>query len=163
MSDLPILALDVDGVICPLDNDRHEIEGDVDFRLVDGVPLRLFRTALEAVSELKPLYELVWATGWGERANEFLAPGLGIQRLGSVEFESFGSKRSADWKIEAIEEFAGSRRLAWIDDSHTSRTHRWARRRQSNGPDTLLVATTPWIGITGEHVRELVCWAEAGS
>ena len=163
MSKLPILALDVDGVICPLDSDRREIEADVEFRMVDGVPLRLFRTASEAVIKLKPYYELVWATGWGARANELLAPGLGIRRLSAVRFKSYGSKHSADWKTEAIDEFAGACRLAWIDDSHTPRTRRWAKRRQSNGPDTLLVTTTPSIGITAEHVRELVDWAEAGS
>ena len=131
--------------------------------MVDGAPLRFSRMALEAVGELTPHYELVWATGWGERANELLAPGLGIERLGTIEFESYGSRHSADWKTGAIERFAGVRRLAWIDDSHTSRTRGWARRRQSDGFDTLLVATTPWIGITGEHVRKLVGWAEAGS
>ena len=116
---------------------------------------------MEAVRKLTPHYELVWATGWGERANLLLAPGLGIERLDTIEFESYGSRRSADWKTGAIEKFAGVRRLAWIDDSHTSCSRGRARRRQSDGLDTLLVAPTPWIGITCEHVRQLIGWAEA--
>jgi hypothetical protein len=61
------------------------------------------------------------------------------------------------WKLAAIEAYAGPERpVAWID-AHDEACHAWASRRP--GP-TLLVATTPAIGVTAGHVAQLLAWAD---
>jgi hypothetical protein len=60
------------------------------------------------------------------------------------------------WKLAAIEAYAGSRALAWIDDCLEAPCHAWAAARAA---PTLLVQTQAAAGITGGHVEELVRWA----
>ena len=64
---------------------------------------------------------------------------------------------SAHWKLDAIEEYAAERPAAWIDDNLDSDCHAWADGRSA---PTLLVETLPAVGITDEHVEELLSWAE---
>ena len=47
-----------------------------------------------------------------------------------------------------------------IADAHVDTCHAWADERE--GP-TLLVATDPAVGITGEHVETLLSWGRAAS
>ena len=65
---------------------------------------------------------------------------------------------SSHWKVDAIDEYAGDRPAAWIDDNNTGRRASSGRRRRA--APTLLVRTEPPIGMTDEHVRELLAWAD---
>jgi len=62
------------------------------------------------------------------------------------------------WKLAAIDTYAGTRALAWIDDCLDEACHAWAAARAA---PTLLVQTDAAVGITGEHVAELARWGAA--
>ena len=108
---------------------------------------------------LADTFELVWATGWEEKANEYLPLLLDLpdDELPVLTFDGRAVFGTAHWKLEAIDEYAGDRPAAWIDDSLDERCTTWAERA-ARAP-TLLVETDPAVGITDEHVERLLDWA----
>lgn len=155
-SNKPLLLVDVDGVISLFGFDLdNRPEGR--WTMVDGIAHLLSLGAGDHLRSLAPAFELVWCTGWEERANEYLPHALKL--TGPIPYIAFdGRARSAaHWKLAAIDDHAGpDRPLAWIDDAHDEACAAWAAARQ--GP-TLLVATEPAVGMTGEHVARLLTWA----
>ena len=103
-------------------------------------------------------FELVWATGWEERANEHLPYLLKLpfRRLPCLYFDGRAVFGSAHWKVDAIDKYAGNRPAAWIDDNLDEVCIAWAEGRAA---PTLLVETLPSEGITDEHVQRLLAWA----
>src|SRR4029453_4199029 len=65
---------------------------------------------------------------------------------------------SSHWKVDAIDEYAGDRPAAWIDDNMNEECRFWAVKRSA---PTLLVETQPSEGLTDEHVDGLGRWAAA--
>jgi hypothetical protein len=63
---------------------------------------------------------------------------------------------SSHWKVDAINEYAGDRPAAWIDDNMNEECHAWAKLRSA---PTLLVETDPSEGLTDVHVERLLAWA----
>jgi hypothetical protein len=104
-------------------------------------------------------YESLWATGWGDRANDHLIHILSMP--GELEVIEFATRPSTDgsghWKLEELTERAGDRPAAWVDDGHNDACADWAAGRSA---PTLLVSTDPHIGLTDEHVQELIDWAD---
>jgi hypothetical protein len=154
----PILFVDVDGVISLF---GYPFDGAPpgSYHNVDGIIHCLSHTAGERLGRLAERYELVWATGWEERANEYLPRLLGLEapELPTLSFDDRPVFGSAHWKLAALDEYAGDRPAAWIDDNLDERCQRWARER--NAP-TLLVPTEPAAGIGEEHVERLLRWAD---
>ena len=153
-----MLLLDVDGVISLFGFD-HGRPPNGRYALVDGTMHFLSATAAALIAELARTFELVWCTGWEEKADEQLPAQLGLPRgLAHLTFAApAATAASRHWKLDAIDAFAGPRRpLAWIDDAHDDSCRAWAAHRA--GP-TRLVVTDPAIGITPAHVRELGDWA----
>ncbi len=66
---------------------------------------------------------------------------------------------TAHWKLEALDDYAGDRPLAWIDDSLDESCHEWARQRAA---PTLLCPTESHIGLTEAHTEALLAWARDG-
>ena len=158
-SKLPILAVDVDGVVSLFGFEGAPPASLGRVHLVDGIPHFISAGAGERLRRLIDHYELVWATGWEERANDYLPTILGLPMLPFLRFGGDARFGSAHWKLGPIEEFAQGRPLAWIDDSLTDECYEWARQR----PDpTLLVPTEPVRGIEEAHVEALLRWAEDG-
>lgn len=155
---LPLLLVDVDGVISlfSFEPDRHPAGT---FMTVDGIAHFLSATAGEHLLALSQAFELVWCTGWEEKANEYLPHALELPGpLPHLTFASGPEAPSGNWKLAAIEAHAGpDRAIAWIDDDHAG-CDRWVAERP--GP-TLLVTTEPRIGVTGEHVDRLLAWARS--
>ncbi len=119
------------------------------FQLVDGIAHFLSEVAGEHLRALADEFELVWCTGWEEKANEYLPFALGLPS--ALPHVVLDEVNRSHWKIPAIDRFAGSSRpLAWIDDAHDEATAEWAAAR--SGP-TLLIPTDPAVGLTAEHVR----------
>jgi hypothetical protein len=158
MPQRPILFVDVDGVISlfgfapgdeTLPGPLHWIDG-VAHCIPEDVGARLVRLAES--------FELVWATGWEERANEHLPflLKLPFRDLPSLTFDGRAVFGSAHWKVDAIAEFAGERPAAWIDDNLDEDCIAWAEER---GAPTLLVETKTHEGLTDEHVERLLAWA----
>jgi hypothetical protein len=153
-----MLLLDVDGVISLFGFDRRRPPAG-GYALVDGAMHFLSATAATLVAELARWFELVWCSGWEEKADEHLPAQLGLPRgLAHLSFAvTDAAAAERHWKLDAIDAFAGPERpLAWIDDAHDDSCRQWAARRA--GP-TLLVVTEPAIGITAAHVHALGDWA----
>ncbi|MGH2954552.1 MAG: hypothetical protein ACRDK9_11170 [Solirubrobacterales bacterium] len=158
--DRPILAVDVDGVIS-----LFGFEGPLDqvpgrFHLIEGIAHCISDSAGAELLRLADVYELIWATGWEDRANDHLPPILGLpDELPCLHFDGRARFGTAHWKIDAIEGYAGTRPLAWIDDSLDESCRTWAAERE--GP-TLLVTTEPDVGLIPTHTETLLSWAQAG-
>ena len=156
----PVLAVDVDGVISLFGFDEPLTEAPGDVVLVDGIAHCISRAAGERLMRLSDHYDLIWATGWEERANEHLPVLLGLP--GELPYLTFGGNArfgTSHWKLSAIQAYAGGRPLAWIDDNLDEECHAWARSRPA---PTLLVETDPSRGLEEAHVDALIAWSEAG-
>jgi hypothetical protein len=153
----PILFLDVDGVISLFDFPRDGPPPGT-FHSIDGIIHCIGDRAGELLGRLTDRFELVWATGWEEKANEYLPHFLGLAgELPVLSFDGRAIFGSAHWKLQAIDAYAGDRPLAWIDDFLDDECRAWAERRAA---PTLLIETESAVGITEEHVEELLAWAE---
>jgi len=155
----PLLLIDVDGVISLFGFDPARPPAGR-FQLVDGIAHFLSATAGACLVELIDAFELVWCTGWEEKANDYLPFALGLPGpLPLVTFDCADRFPPGHWKLAGIDAYAGSdRALAWVDDAHDQRCAVWARARTA---PTLLLATDPAIGLTDEHVAELLAWVQA--
>jgi hypothetical protein len=163
--DQPILAVDIDGVISLFGFEGQDEPSRVDprtapgeFHLIDGM---LHCIALETGPRLNRLaesYELIWASGWEDRANDHLPDILGVPELPYLTFDGRARFGTAHWKLDALEEYAGSRPLAWIDDSLDPSCYEWAERRSA---PTLLVPTESDVGLTEAHLEALESWVRA--
>jgi hypothetical protein len=174
----PLLMVDIDGVVSlfgpgALDSATRSpgaqataaprapdgVEGS--FHSIDGIPHFLSATAAGHLLELAGRFEHVWASGWEEKAEEYLPHLLGLPAgLPFVRFSELsrtGRTTHAHWKLEAIGAYAGDRPLAWVDDAFNDACHAWARERHAS---TLLVATEPQRGLTSREAAVLVRWAQ---
>jgi hypothetical protein len=152
----PILLIDIDGVISLFGFAAAPPDGK--YLLVDGIPHFLSAAVAERIRGLHADFELVWCSGWEEKADEHLPHALGLPAgLHHLSFDAApGDGRH--WKLAAIEAHAGPHRpLAWIDDAFDDTCHRWAADRP--GP-TELVATDPAVGLTASQAERLRRWAQ---
>jgi hypothetical protein len=164
--DRPILAVDIDGVISLFGFDDSMQPGTGDpgkapgqFHLIDGM---LHCIALETgpmLNRLAESYELIWASGWEDRANDHLPDILGVSELPYLTFDGRAQFGTAHWKLDAIDEYARSRPLAWIDDSLDRSCYEWSERRKA---PTLLVPTESAVGLTETQVGALESWVRDG-
>ena len=154
----PILFVDVDGVISLFGFPTDEAPPG-NFHWVDGIAHCIAHSAGERLARLADRFELVWATGWEEKANEYLPHllGLSARELPVLTFDGRASFGSAHWKLDAIDEYAGARPAAWIDDNLDEECEAWARNRSA---PTLLVRTETATGIGDEDVERLLAWAD---
>ncbi len=159
MSQRPLLAVDVDGVISLFGFDEPPDRSVASFELIDGMVHCISRAAGERLHRLSDLFDLVWATGWEDRANEHLPYLLDLpfDELPYLTFDGRAVFGSAHWKVDAIADYAGDRPAAWVDDNLSEECHVWAKLRS---PPTLLLETDPSIGLTDEHVDQLLAWAK---
>ncbi len=156
--DKPLLMIDVDGVISLFGFDPATPPAG-QFQLVDGSAHLLSATAGEHLRRLSNEFELVWCTGWEEKANVYLPLALGLPAaLPHVPFDELNRPPSARWKLVGIDAYAGpSRPIAWVDDAHDERCSAWAAARDA---PTLLISTEPAVGLTDAHVAELLAWGD---
>ena len=156
----PVLFLDVDGVISlfGFPADAGGLPGP--FHWVDGVAHCISEDCGPHLERLAERFELVWATGWEEKANEYLPfiLQLTFKELPVLTFDGRAVFGSAHWKLEAIEDYAAGRPAAWIDDNLDDECRAWAQDRSE---PTLLIQTRSEVGMLEEHVDELLAWADA--
>jgi len=154
----PLLLIDVDGVISLFGFDPGRRPAGR-FEAVDGIAHFISATAGEHLRRLCKVFEPAWCTGWEEKANEYLPYALGLPRpFPYLSFAGATPQTDGHWKLAAIDRYADpDRPLAWVDDAHDGRCEDWAEARP--GP-TLLVRTDPAIGLTDDHVQQLLAWAQ---
>jgi hypothetical protein len=157
----PLLMVDIDGVISLFAApgaswaDRRPSEGS--FHSIDGIPHFLSSTAAAHLLALSTSFELVWASGWEEKAEEYLPHLLDLPRgLVFLRFERSVGRSNAHWKLDAIEAHAAGRALAWVDDALDDECRTWALGRAA---PTLLVQTEPEHGLTASETQHLEAWA----
>ena len=160
MSAKPLLFCDVDGVISLWGfGEVNRPPGA--FASVDGIPHFLSTRAAEHLQDLSSRFDLVWCTGWEDRADEHLPGLLGVPKgRPHLSFDATRGQVSAraHWKLEAIEAHAGDRPLAWIDDAFNDACWDWAQARAHTAP-TLLVATDPSTGLDDAAADQLRAFA----
>ncbi len=156
----PVLFVDVDGVISlfGFPPSRDKVPGE--FHWIEGVAHCIPADAGARLVRLAERFDLVWATGWEDKANEFLPfiLKLPFRDLPCLTFDGRAVFGSSHWKLDAIEAYAGDRPAAWIDDNLGDACRLWALSREA---PTLLVETRSASGMTDEHVDELLSWAES--
>jgi HAD domain in Swiss Army Knife RNA repair proteins len=159
----PLLMVDIDGVISLFGFAGQEAwtgqpkTPPGSFHTIDGIPHFLSRAAADHLLILAADFDLVWASGWEEKAEEYLPRLLDLPSgLPFLRFERSPGRSNAHWKLDAIEEHADSRALAWIDDAFNDACHAWALKRTA---PTLLVQTAPECGLTAMETQLLVDWA----
>ncbi|MDH6136503.1 hypothetical protein P3T37_005931 [Kitasatospora sp. MAA4] len=151
--DLPLLLLDVDGVLNPFAAASCP-PGFREYRFFPGEDeVRLNRDHGRWLVTLAERYEIVWATGWEEEANQFISPVLGLPRLPVICFPPKPFDPSE--KVPAVAAFVGDRPAAWVDDALTPSAHEWADGREAA---TLLMDADPSVGLTPDMVERLMAW-----
>ena len=147
----PLLFLDVDGVLNPFPDTPSGFD-EYDFFPQDDEPVRLAEAHRDWLHQLASVYELVWATGWGEEANRLLSPFFGLPTYPVVPLPH---RFEPSDKVPAIDGIAGDRSAAWVDDMLSMAVHEWATARTA---PTLLVDVDSATGLTRPHVDRLLAW-----
>ena len=110
----PILAVDVDGVISLFGFEEKPDRAHTRFEMVDGAPHCISLPTGDRLRRLSEHFELVWATGWEEKANYYLPNMLGLPELPHVTFDGAVRFGSAHWKLAPLDEYGRGRAMAWI-------------------------------------------------
>ena len=148
--DKPLLFVDIDGVISLFGFPPAAPPAGT-WTSVDGVPHLISAAAPGHLLALARAFELVWCSGWEEKADEHLAPALCLPVR--PPFLTFSPPpATGHWKLAAVERHAGGRPLAWIDDGFDDSCHAWAAARAA---PTLLVSTDPAVGLDDAAVARL--------
>jgi hypothetical protein len=153
----PILAVDVDGVISIFGFDQPPSPDDARFELVDGVVHCISLHAGVRLQRLSERFELIWATGWEDKANYYLPAMLGLPELPHLTFDGNARFGSAHWKLGPLEEYCRGRAMAWLDDNLDESCYEWARERPE---PTLLMPTESAQGLLETETEALLAWAQ---
>ncbi len=152
----PLLAVDVDGVISLFGFDEPPPGSVARFELIDGVVHCISLAAGERLMRLNERFDLVWATGWEQKANDYLPNILGLPELPHLTFDGASRFGSAHWKLGPLDEYSKGGPVAWIDDSFDESCYEWAQNRDQ---PTLLVPTESALGLEEAHTDALIAWA----
>jgi len=158
----PILFVDVDGVLSLFGFPSNAPELPGPFHWIDGIAHCIPPATGPRLRRLAERFELVWATGWEEKANEYLPFILDLGDRGRdlpvLTFDGRAVFGSAHWKLEAIDAYAGDRPAAWVDDNNRDDACKlWAVSREA---PTLLITTHSAEGLTEDHTEQLLAWAD---
>jgi hypothetical protein len=167
-SDVPILLLDVDGVL-----------NAASLNLPEGWRRGMFNGFLlswdpTVTARLRELHdsgrvEIQWLTTWAENADLLLADPMGLPRglrvhaREGVAATGFGGRwagASDWWKLAAAREVAlaePGRRIVWIDDDLADQASDVIEWLGAN-PQVLVVAPYLFSGLTHEHLDEIESW-----
>jgi hypothetical protein len=126
------------------------------FELVDGMMHCISLPAGRRLLSLSQHYELVWASGWEDKANYYLPLILGLPELPHLTFDGAARFGSAHWKLGPLDAYCRGRAMAWIDDNFDESCYEWARARPE---PTLLVPTEPAVGLQEAETEALIAWA----
>jgi hypothetical protein len=154
----PILAVDVDGVISLFGFEEAPGRDLARFELIDGMVHCISLRAGERLQRLSQHYDLIWATGWEDKANYYLPQMLGLPELPHLSFDGAARFGSAHWKLGPLDEYGKGRAMAWVDDNFDESCYEWARERTE---PTLLVPTEPQLGLQEAETEALAAWARS--
>ncbi|MBF6174182.1 HAD domain-containing protein [Nocardia blacklockiae] len=131
-----LLFLDVDGTLLPYQRSASpasERDWAAWQHPSNPVLSRLDRSLGERLLALD--CDLVWATGWGEDANQVLAPVLGLPVLPVITLPEYpGGDYYEDelhWKTRALVAAAAGRSFIWVDDEIREQDRMWVADNHS--------------------------------
>jgi hypothetical protein len=167
-SDVPILLLDVDGV---LNAARVDLPDGWRRGTFNGFVLTWDPTVTARLRELHESgrVEIQWLTTWAGNADRLLAEPMGLPRglkthahEGAAPTGFLGplGGRSGWWKLHLAREVAEAepdRRIVWIDDDlaeQAAETGEWL----AANPHVLVVAPDLFAGLTHEQLDEIEAW-----
>lgn len=154
----PILAVDVDGVVSLFGYEEPPDPTMARFELIEGSVHCISIAAGERLRRLSESFDLIWASGWEERANHHISPLLALPELPYLAFEGSARFGSAHWKVPPLDGFTHGKAVAWIDDSFDEPCYSWARGRSE---PTLLVPTESALGLEEAQAEALLAWARS--
>jgi hypothetical protein len=154
-SSLPLLLLDVDGVLNPFAAPACP-PGYIEYEFFPGEePVRLCPAHGPWLQELANRFQIAWATAWGEDANRLIAPLLHLPDFLVIGFPPVPFHPRD--KLPAAIAFAGRRPLTWIDDALPPEARAWAAKRRV---PTLLLGIDPAEGLTRSVIEQSLRWAD---
>jgi hypothetical protein len=162
MARKPSLFIDIDGVLSLWGFAQAQPPPGA-WTLVDGIPHFLSSEAAETLRDIASDFDCVWASGWEEKANEYLPHALGLGPWPYLDLDRRaqpGTSVAAHWKLAAVEAHAAGGALAWIDDAFDDEVRLWARARKV---PTLLINAYPAHGLTRSDGDRLRRFAEAAA
>ena len=157
--DTPLVLLDVDGVLNPL----QRSPGYQRYRAApNGVTYRLLLNPrhgplLTGLAQ-EAGAELVWASYWTDSANEWIGPRVGLPPLRAVPIPprdawySYGA-----WKARHVTDWIGDRPFVWLEDEPD--VPELIAAVPALGPH-LIVPVDPEEGLTDVHVEQARDWLE---
>ncbi|MCR6489834.1 hypothetical protein M8542_44185 [Amycolatopsis sp. OK19-0408] len=105
--------------------------------------------------------ELVWATSWGVRAAEWIAPRLGLPEMAVIDVPNDGPAFGWSPKVRPIREWVADRPVAWLDDQFGGKEYGWAEyRREDDGIPTVIVSVGPALGLQRQHIDDVIVWLD---
>ncbi len=171
--DVPILLLDVDGV---LNAARYDLPPGWQRETFNGFVLSWDPTVTHRLRELHESgrVEIQWLTTWAHDADRLLAvpmglpSGLKVHARPEVDPTGFAGQlrgQSGWWKLSLAQDAAiaePDRRIIWIDDDlaeQAADTGDWL----AANPHVLVVAPDLFVGLTHEQLDEIEAWVDGGA
>ena len=115
----------------------------------------------ERLLRLSEHYDLVWATGWEDKANYYLPQLLGLPELPHLTFDGAARFGSAHWKLGPLDEY-GKGRAAGLDRRQLRRELlRVGAERGRSRP--CWCRPSPTLGLEEAQTEALIAWARASS
>lgn len=165
-TDIPIVFLDVDGVVNAIGADQSDLKWSIGHANPSDGWSRSFQIRWDQtiIDRLKKLHdegrlEIRWLTTWGNGANGELRALIGLDELVVARHPStydMNGRGGGWWKQDYVEFFLaseeGSRKIIWVDDElgWNREASKWA---EDNG--ILVIGPPEYTGLTHEMLDSI--------